>query len=61
MGASWQCSLNKLETLFVCADYGNNDVDVFSYPSVSYKYSFNAGLKANDAVLGASYDPAAPN
>lgn len=60
-GASWQCALNKLETRLACADYGNNSVDVFSYPSISYYFSVTAGLPSHAGVYGLSYDPAAPN
>jgi hypothetical protein len=63
-GASHQCALTKRETHLACADYGNNSVDVFSYPSIVYQYSVTAGIPRSGSgagVAGVSYDPAAPN
>jgi hypothetical protein len=60
-GGSLQCALNKLETRLACGDYGNNSVDIFSYPSVAYQFSVTAGIPSNAGVYGVSFNPAAPN
>jgi len=61
MGGSWQCSFDKPMAHFACADYGNNSVDIFSYPALSYLYSLDNGLPPSDFVIGTAYDPAARN
>lgn len=42
---SYQCSLNYDEANLACADYGYGSVDIYKYPSGTYLYSINRGLR----------------
>jgi hypothetical protein len=64
MGASHQCALNKTGKNLACADFGNNSVDVFAYPSIKYQYSITKGIPTGGSgagVTGVAYSPVAPN
>jgi hypothetical protein len=56
-GKSWECDLNKRETLLACADTTNDTVDVYSYPGGRYKYSFSNGLSGDRILEGIAFDP----
>jgi hypothetical protein len=54
-GWSEQCSLNKSQVNIACADYKNNTVDVYAYPSMKYGYSFSKGF--DGPVAGIAQTP----
>ena len=57
-GVSSQCAIDKAEKNVACADYQNDTVDVYAYPSGTYQYSFNSGLRQQAAyTFGVAQDP----
>jgi hypothetical protein len=47
-GPAIACPLNRSENAIYCADYNTNAVDVYSYPSGAYLYSFNKGIQTGE-------------
>ncbi len=52
--------LNKQSMTFAAGDYGNGEVDVYTYnpTNLAYWYSFNNGLSASYDVEGVAFNPA---
>jgi len=40
-GGGGQCALSHAQDLLACADYGNNSIDIYTYPSVTFQYSIS--------------------
>jgi len=59
-GLSLWCPLSHNEKRLSCADLGNGSVDVYSYPSATYLYSYTNGLTPSGFATGAATDPGAP-
>jgi hypothetical protein len=43
-GQSHQCTLNAAQSTLSCTDSQNESVDVYNYPALTYRYSFNNGI-----------------
>jgi hypothetical protein len=58
-GGSQFGHLNANSTAYASADYQYGQIDVYAYSptKMTYKYSFNNGLSANDEVEGVTYVP----
>jgi hypothetical protein len=50
-------SLNAANTDLQVTDYANDSVDVYSYPSLKYKYSYSNGLMPTYSVQGIAQVP----
>jgi hypothetical protein len=50
-------ALNDANTDFQVADYRADAIDVYGYPTFTYRYSYDAGLKAGFSVLGVAQVP----
>ncbi len=56
-GMPFQCSLSSREHLLACADYDNQDVDVYTYPSISYQYSLTYYNPSRIFPIGVAFAP----
>lgn len=59
-GAAIYGHVNRQSMALATADYQNGQVDIYDYDlpkSLTYMFSFNNGLSANDEVLGVAYAP----
>lgn len=43
-GIPVQCALNAAQSTLACTDVQNDSVDVYSYPALTYRYSFSSGI-----------------
>jgi hypothetical protein len=50
-------ALNASNTDYQATDYSHNAVDVYSYPSFTFKYSYNRGLRQGYSAQGIAQTP----
>lgn len=56
-GQSWQCGLNPKETELACGNELANTADIYSYPSMTYKYSVTSPNYGTIQVGGTAFVP----
>jgi hypothetical protein len=56
-GTPWQCALNVGESLLACANQSANTIDVYAYPSLTYRYSLKPGGNPSSLFSGVAFFP----
>jgi hypothetical protein len=56
-GRPWQCALTRKQGTIACANLDANTIDLYAYPSMSYRYSLKSQVYPSITFGGVAFSP----